>query len=388
MSSTSKISSWKDSVLFTPGPLTTSQTVKLAMLKDFGARDGDFIDVIRDISQRLITQVAGLAPDVFTTILMQGCGSMGVESVISSVIPPFGKLLVINNGAYGERMYKTAKYLNIDTIELKYEEDQLPDIDEIDQCFIEHDGLTHIIMVHCETTSGIMNPIDQVGQIAQKHSVSFIVDAMSSFGAVDIDFDACCIDYLVSSANKCLEGVPGFSFIIARSEPFLKTQGYARSLCFDLYDQHKDLSQHGYFRYTPATHTLLAFQQALNELDQEGGVTARSERYKNNHQVLLEGMQALGFQSVVNPENQGYIITSFYYPEDPGFNFDTFYEALHKRGYVIYPGKLTHTECFRVANIGRIFESDIKDLLLAMKQVLADMGVSLSQTSVSNNNIV
>lgn len=380
MKRSSTIPGWKDHVLFTPGPLTTSQTVKLAMLTDYGSRDNDFIDVVQDIRRRLITQVAGLDPAVYTAVLMQGCGSMGVESVIGSVIPPMGTLVVVNNGAYGKRMVEMANILNIHTIELAYPDDQLPDLEEIDRC-LKDNNVTHLAMVHCETTSGIMNPIQAAGQLAHQHQVSYIVDAMSSFGAVEIDFQAGHIDYLISSANKCVEGVPGFSFILARTDALLQTDGYARSLCMSLLDQYQDMENHGYFRYTPATHTLLAFQQALNELAAEGGVSARGRRYQQNHERLIGGMRQLGFRPIIDAADQGYIITSFYYLDHEQFDFDTFYQLLHQRGYVIYPGKLTDTECFRVANIGRIFESDVADLLAAMRAVLDEMKVPLSAGS-------
>ena len=383
MEKTGALSGWKDSVLFTPGPLTTSRTVKLAMLRDYGSRDNDFINIIRDIRSRLVCQVAGLNPEVFTSVLMQGCGSMGVESVISSVIPQMGSLLIINNGAYGLRMMQMARTLNIKTIELSYREDQIPDVNEIDQCLADNPELTHIAMVHCETTSGIMNPIQQVGQICIKHNVSYIVDAMSSFGADDIDMELFNIDYLISSANKCIEGVPGFSFILARTEKLLQTKGYARSLCFDLYDQYIDLENHGYFRYTPAVQTLLAFQQALIELEAEGGVPARCLRYKNNHKLLLDGMDKMGFKPVVNSEFQGHIITSFYYLDDKKFDFDKLYNRLHKLGFVIYQGKLTNTDCFRIANIGRVFESDVMVLLMAIRNVLQQMNVSFNASKAA-----
>jgi len=222
-----------------------------------------------------------------------------------------------------------------------------------------------------------MNPIEAIGGIVHRAGRVFFVDAMSSFGAVPMDLARCHIDYLVSSANKCIEGVPGFSFILARKEPFLKTEGYARSLSLDLFGQWKGLESNGQFRFTPPTHAILAFQQALLELEAEGGVEGRAERYQKNYQTLTAGMSGMGFQEYLPRERQGYIITSYLYPEHPEFSFEEFYHRLNQRDQVIYPGKVSNANCFRIGNIGRIFEADIRALLAAIREVIDEMGVVL-----------
>jgi 2-aminoethylphosphonate-pyruvate transaminase len=195
---------------------------------------------------------------------------------------------------------------------------------------------------------------------------------MSSFAAIPIDFAATGIDYLISSANKCVEGVPGFSFVICRRADLMATEGWSRSLSLDLLAQLKGFDKNGQFRYTPPTHSILAFRQALSELHQEGGVPARAARYRRNHEVLVNGMQRLGFRLFLEPKVQSYIITSFYYPGDPNFSFDNFYRRLSDKGFIIYPGKLTRENTFRIGTIGRLFESDIRALLAAIEQVMRE----------------
>jgi len=231
--------------------------------------------------------------------------------------------------------------------------------------------------VHCETTTGMMNPIAAIGSAAHAAGARYFVDAMSSFGAVPIDFEAAHIDYLVSSANKCIEGVPGFGFAIARKAALLETEGWARSLSLDLLAQWKGLEGNGQFRFTPPTHVLLAFHQALRELAEEGGVAGRAARYQGNYETLITGMRALGFSEYLVPDLQGYIITSFLYPEHPKWNFESFYNRLSERDCLIYPGKVSNADCFRIGNIGRIFPSDVHTLLAAVRDALESMEIVL-----------
>lgn len=378
MSERKSIPGWKDKVLFTPGPLTTSRTVKQAMLRDLGSRDYEFIETIRQVRRKLL-ELGCVADGSYEAVLMQGSGTFSIEAVVSSTVPPEGKLLVIVNGAYGHRICKIAQILKVPCTKLEYPEDQLPDLDEIEKAIQSDPSISHVVIVHCETTTGIMNPVEEVGEMARKAGKVFFVDAMSSFGAVPTDLAECKIDYLVSSANKCIEGVPGFSFVLARREPFLRTEGYARSLSLDLYSQWKGLESNGQFRFTPPTHAILAFHQALLELEQEGGVEGRAARYRSNYEVLTVGMREMGFQEYLKPELQGFIITSYRYPKYPNYDFETFYKHLNERGYTIYPGKVSNADCFRIGNIGRIFESDIRNLLAAIREVLCVMEIDLSK---------
>jgi 2-aminoethylphosphonate-pyruvate transaminase len=368
----------RDKILFTPGPLTTSRTVKQAMLRDLGSRDFEFIRLVREIRQKLV-EVGQGNPDDYTAVLMQGSGTFGLEAVVSSTVPPDGKMLVIINGAYGKRIAKIAFILKIDTATLEYPENTTPDLREIEDTLKADANITHVSIVHCETTTGIINPIEEIGEIVAKSNAKYFVDAMSSFGAVPINLAECNIDYLVSSANKCIEGVPGFSFVLCKLSSLKETAGYARSLSFDLLDQYQGFERNGQFRFTPPTHALVAFRQALAELEAEGGVSGRAKRYGKNYETLIAGMRQMGFKEYLRPEDQGYIITSFLYPQDDNFRFEAFYELLNEKGYVIYPGKVSDANCFRIGNIGRVFEPDIRDLLAAIWQTITEMGIKLKQ---------
>ncbi len=365
-----------DKLLFTPGPLTTSASVKAAMQVDLGSRDAAFVRLVREIREELVT-LARATTDAYTAILMQGSGTFGVEAVLASTIPSDGKLLVLANGAYGQRIGQLAKTLKVATEIVTVPENEAIPASLAAARLAKDPAITHVAVVHCETTTGIFNPVVEIGAEVGRAGRTFIVDAMSSFGGVPLDMPAAGIDYLVSSANKCIEGVPGFSFIVARRETLARTEGWARSVSFDLLAQLKGLESNGQFRFTPPTHALLAFRQALRELADEGGVAGRAARYQTNAKTLLEGMRALGFQTYLPPDDLGYIITSFRYPTHPKWGFEDFYTRLSDKGFVIYPGKVTSADCFRVGNIGRLYPSDISDLLVAIEQVLAETGVTL-----------
>ena len=382
---TTNRSEGRDKLLFTPGPLTTSRTVKEAMLRDLGSRDTAFIETVRRIRCRLL-ELAGVSQERgYEAILMQGSGTFGLESVVSSTVPRGGRILVVVNGTYGERIVKMARVLGIDTRVLRYEENTPPDVAEIRQVLAEDPGITNVSVVHCETTTGILNPVEELGAVVREAGRYFFVDAMSSFGAISLDLEAACIDFLVTSANKCLEGVPGFSIVLARREALLATEGAARTLSLDVQGQWRGLEANGQFRFTPPTHTILALEQALRELEEEGGVAGRAARYQANHAALVEGMRRLGFQTYLRPEHQSYIITSFHYPDDPRFSFKAFYERLCEKDLVIYPGKVTQADCFRIGNIGQVFLEDVERLVTAIEQTLEEMGVSLVSTPTASS---
>lgn len=366
-----------DKPLFTPGPLTTSRTVKQAMLRDLGSRDSEFIAVVRGIRARLLSLAGTSQQAGYECVLMQGSGTFCVESVISSAMPRDGKLLVIINGAYGERIAAIAQRYRIETVCVRAAENQLPDLAEVKRALEEHADIRMTAVVHCETTSGILNPIQEIGALVRDHGSSYFVDSMSAFGAVPVDVAACHIDFLVSSANKCIEGVPGFAFAICRRETLLATDGFARTVSLDLLSQWQGLERNGQFRFTPPTHTLLAFAQALDELDGEGGVVGRGARYCRNHEALCHGMQQLGFVEYVPRSLQAHIITSFRFPNDPRFDFEDFYRRLSDRGFVIYPGKVSDADCFRIGTIGRVFPSDVLALLTVIREVLCSMGLDV-----------
>lgn len=371
----------KDKRLFTPGPLCTTETVKREMLRDLGSRDVEFVKAVKDIRAELLA-IAGVSSKEFTTVLQQGSGTFAVESVLTTSIPRGGTLLAIANGAYGHRICALAgRFGDVKVIKYECEETETPDLKKIEDLLRANPAITNVAVVHCETSSGVINPVTEIGKLVKKvrPNASYFIDAMSSFGAIALDFNAANADYVVSSANKCIEGVPGFGYALCRLENLLKCKGNARSVSLDLYDQYQALEGTGQFRFTPATHTMLAFRQALREYVAQGGLEARRARYAKNKAILQKGMDALGFQELLPRElsNANIIITSYALPKHPKFNFAEFYERLNKRDLVIYPGKVTKAECFRIGNIGQIFPEDMEALLKGIKEVCAEMGVEL-----------
>lgn len=367
----------KPRLLFTPGPLTTGVLTKEAMLCDLGSRDAVFIEMVRAIRQHLL-QIAGVSKERgYEAILMQGSGTFGLESVVSSTVPRGGRILVIVNGAYGERIATMARVLGVDARVIRFAENTPVDVGSIRRVLADDSGITHVSVVHCETTTGILNPVEELGAVVRDAGCHYFVDAMSSLGGIPLHMESAGIDFLVTSANKCLEGVPGFSIVLARRAALLATEGHARTLSLDLHAQWRGLERNGQFRFTPPTHTLLALEQALRDLGAEGGVAGRAVRYKANHAQLVGGMQEMGFELYLAPEHQSHIITSFRYPDHPLFVFDTFYKKLGRKGFVVYPGKLTHADTFRIGNIGQIFPRDIGRLLDGIREALEEMHVGL-----------
>jgi 2-aminoethylphosphonate-pyruvate transaminase len=363
----------RDKLLFTPGPLTTSLSVKQAMLHDAGSWHFEFNYLVASIRSRLLA-IAELSRDEgWEAILLQGSGTYGVEAVFQSCVPRTGKVAVLANGAYGNRMAQMLAQSGIDHAALRAAEDKPVSPEALAALLGSDTSITHVAMVHCETTTGILNPIRAVGQVAHAHGKVFIVDAMSSFGAIPINFRECGIDFLISSPNKCLEGVPGFCFVFCQRATLLAAEGHARSLSLDLLEQLKGFDRNGQFRYTPPTHAILAFDQALKEFDAEGGVVARGARYHANHRVLCAGLAEMGLQPYLEPAVQSYIITAFPFPARPKFAFDEFYRGLSERGFIIYPGKLTQVNTFRIGTIGRLFPADMQQLICAIRETLTNL---------------
>jgi len=343
------------------------------MLHDAGSWHFEFNALVTTIRERLLA-VAGLSSSAgWEAILLQGSGTYGVEAVFLTCVPPNGKVAVLTNGAYGNRIVQMLSLARIDHVVLRTPENIVPDPKTLEDLLKEDRAITHVAVVHCETTTGILNPIAEIGAVVRAHKKTYIVDAMSSFGGIPMDISVLGIDYLISSANKCLEGVPGFCFVICRGETLAACEGYARSLSLDLLGQLKGFRANGQFRFTPPTHALLAFDQALNELDSEGGVAARSERYRRNHEVLLAGMAEAGFMPYLEPRIQSHLITAFAYPKREGFSFDQLNRQLSDRGFIIYPGKLTQIDTFRIGTIGRIFPEDLRQLSAAIRELVKSM---------------
>ena len=354
--------------LLTPGPLTTSRTVKEEMMVDHCTWDNDYKQITQDIRAQLL-ELAHVSPDEYTAVLMQGSGTFGVESAITSSVGPDGKVLILANGAYGERQEDICKHAHLSYRIEKFHYNEVPDPAVVERILKEDASITHVSMVHSETTSGIQNDIESVGKVVKAAGKVFIVDAMSSFGGVDIPVADWGIDFIISSANKCIQGVPGFSFIICRLDELKKCEGKAVSLSLDLYDQWKGMYD-GKWRYTSPTHVVLAFAQALKEMKEEGGIEARHNRYTANNALLISEMEKLGYRTYIDKEHQGPIITTFFYPDDCNYTFKEMYEFIKARGYAIYPGKVTEAETFRIGNIGEIYEEDIRKLIDIYKEFL------------------
>jgi len=363
----------KDPWLLTPGPLTTSAETKAAMLHDWGSRDAAFIETNRRVRERLVA-VAG-AGGTHVCVPVQGSGTFAVEAMLATFLPRDGKLLILINGAYGHRMVKICNYLGRAYETMETPEDTPPDSGAVDARLAADPAISHVVIVHCETTSGILNPVAEVADVVAARGRRLLIDAMSGFGALELDIDALNCDALAASSNKCLEGAPGMGFVICRRAVLDKTAGNAHSLSLDLHDQWTAMEANAQWRFTPPTHVVAAFHQALAEHAAEGGVAGRGARYRRNCEVLVSGMRALGFQTLLPDALQAPIIVTFHMPSDPTFDFQAFYDRLADKGYVIYPGKLTVADSFRIGCIGRLDEAVMRGALDAIRDTLDEMKI-------------
>jgi 2-aminoethylphosphonate-pyruvate transaminase len=363
-----------DPLLLTPGPLTTAKSVKEVMIHDWGSRDATFIRINREVLDRLPDVINGRG--TFVTVPMQGSGTFAVEAMLTTFVPRTGKCLLLVNGAYGQRARKILDIAGRPAMVMETPEDTPPDLEALDAVLAADPGITHVFTVQCETTSGILNPVHAIAGIVARRGRRLLVDAMSAFGALPLDSAATRFDAVAASSNKCIEGVPGLGFVLARESALAETRGNASTLVLDLHDQHQTLAKTGQYRFTPPIHVIVAFHQALMEFFAEGGQPGRGARYAENGRILSEGMTALGFKPLLPAHLQAPIIYTFHMPKDPAFIFQTFYDQLKDRGYVIYPGKLTVADSFRIGCIGRIYAGDMRAFLKAVGEVLAAMGVT------------
>ncbi|MFD1064794.1 2-aminoethylphosphonate--pyruvate transaminase [Oceanobacillus locisalsi] len=354
--------------LLTPGPLTTTDTVKEKMLLDRCTWDQDYKETTQKIRTQLL-QLAKVSEDDYTAVLMQGSGTFTVESVMTTAMNKKDKALIITNGTYGERIVKIADYIGLHYKHYQVAYNAYPDEWELKSILENDRTITHLVMVHCETTTGIWNPLEMISRLGKAYGKTIIVDAMSSFGGIEMDVGELGIDFLISSANKCIQGVPGFGFVIAKQDKLLACEGNAGSLSLDLYDQWKVMHKDGKWRYTSPTHAVAAFSKAVDELIVEGGIQERFQRYQRNNQLLRKKMEQLGFQAYIPEERQSPIITTFLFPNDI-FVFEDFYYYVKERGFVLYPGKLTELNTFRIGNIGEVYETDIERLCNVIQEYM------------------
>ncbi|NLL91133.1 MAG: 2-aminoethylphosphonate--pyruvate transaminase [Ruminococcaceae bacterium] len=354
----------EDRKLLTPGPLSTRQSVKYAMLTDHCTWDEEYKDITTSVIND-ITQIS--ANDDYSTILLQGSGTYAVEAMIDSLCKKNEKILFLVNGEYGKRMLVIADKLCKNYDYLEFDMTQPIDVKTLeDKLNIDRD-IDVIVFVHCETTTGIINPLEDLVKLSKSYGKKVLVDAMSSFAAYDIDMPGLDIDALAASSNKCLEGLPGLAFVIVKKELIAKCSGNSSSHSLDLFDQYQCFHNNGgKFRFTSPTNVLLALRQAIDEYKKEGGLPARKKRYMKNHEILTSGLEKLGFRSIIAPEYQSYIITTF---ELGNLDFIKLYDALKSKGFVIYPGKLTSMPTFRLGNIGDIYPEDIVALVDAIGNI-------------------
>jgi 2-aminoethylphosphonate-pyruvate transaminase len=360
--------------LLTPGPLTTSYAVKQAMLRDWGSWDGDFRDMTADLRRRLLALI-GDTNNEFDCVPMQGSGTFSVEALLGSFLPRDGKALVLINGAYGQRIAQTLDYLGRAYATIDKGDYMPPRGPEVAAALDAEPAITHVVLVHCETSSGILNPVAEISQTVYAKGRKLLVDSMSAFGAIPLDVNEIRYEAMVSSANKCIEGVPGFGFIIARKEELEAAKGRSHSLSLDVHAQWAHLNKTGQWRYTPPTHVVAAFLEALRQHEAEGGVAGRGGRYTRNRDVMVAGMRELGFETLLKDRWLSPIIVTFFNPAHANFKFDRFYELMKEKGFIIYPGKLTVVDSFRVGCIGRMDEHVMRRAVEAAAQSLCEIGV-------------
>jgi 2-aminoethylphosphonate-pyruvate transaminase len=361
--------------LLTPGPLTTAYATKQAMLRDWGSWDGDFRAMTASMRAQLLAMI-GPGSDAFDCVPMQGSGTFAVEAMLGSLLPRDSRTLVLSNGAYGQRTAKTLSYLGRDHLVIDKGDYMPPRGPEVAAALAADPTISHVVLVHCETSSGILNPVAEIAQVVKAAGRSLLIDTMSAFGALPLLADQIPYDALVSSANKCIEGVPGFGFVIARRTLLEAAKGNAQSLSLDLYDQWAAMEKTGQWRFTPPTHAVAAFMTALDAHTAEGGVAGRGARYARNCDVMVAAMRQLGFETLLKDRWLSPIIVTFFCPADPAFVFTRFYDAMKARGFIIYPGKLTVVDSFRIGCIGQMDEHVMRAVAAAARDSLTEMGVA------------
>lgn len=360
--------------LLTPGPLTTAYAVKEAMLRDWGSWDGDFRAITRHIRDELLSMIDDQG-GAYDCVPMQGSGTFAVEAMLGSLLPRDGKALVLANGAYGQRCARTLAYLGREYVVIDKGDYLPPRGEEVSQALRDDPSITHVIAIHCETSSGILNPLEEIAEATYAAGKLLLIDSMSAFGALPLSTQQLQFEALVSSANKCIEGVPGFGFIIASKRALEAAKGCSHSFSLDLHDQWAHMEKTGQWRFTPPTHAVAAFAEALRLHRQDGGVAGRGARYEANRNTLVGGMRDLGFETLLRDRWLSPIIVTFFNPADEQFVFSQFYDLMKEKGFIIYPGKLTEVDSFRIGCIGQLDSDVMLKVVSAAKESLQSMGV-------------
>ena len=358
-------------ILLTPGPLTTSTRTRQAMMVDWGSWDDRFNQLTASVCTQLLAILNG--SDSHHCVPLQGSGTFAVEAAIGTLVPRNGKVLVLINGAYGKRLAKICEVLGREFSTFETAEDEPTTAADVDRLLHADSAITHVALIHCETSTGILNPLPQIAEVVKRHGKRLVIDAMSSFGALPIDAREVPFEALIAASGKCLEGVPGMGFVFAEKHALAAAQGNCHSLAMDLFDQHSYMTKTGQWRFTPPTHVVAALHEALLQYAEEGGLPARHQRYANNCQALLDGMAELGVRSFLPAAIQAPIIATFHAPDDPRYQFKAFYERVKAKGFILYPGKLTQVETFRVGCIGHVDAADMRAAVKAIAEVLQEM---------------
>lgn len=363
-------------ILLTPGPLTTSARTRQAMMVDWASWDERFNQLTASVCEQLLAILN--ASDSHDCVPLQGSGTFAVEAAIGTLVPRDGKVLVLINGAYGKRLARICEVLGRDFSTFETAEDEPTAAADVDRLLHADPAITHVALIHCETSTGILNPLPQIADVVKNHGKRLIIDAMSSFGALPIDAREVQFDALIAASGKCLEGVPGMGFVFADKQALAAAQGNCHSLAMDLFDQHSYMARTGQWRFTPPTHVVAALHEALRQYVEEGGLPARHQRYTRNCQALLDGMAELGLRSFLPTAIQAPIIVTFHAPQDPRYQFKAFYERVKAEGFILYPGKLTEVETFRVGCIGHVDAAEMHAAVAAIAQALQAMHINLS----------
>ena len=364
----------RDRILLTPGPLTTTLRTKLSMLKDWGSWDADFIAVTASVRRSLLAIVHG--QDSHVVVPLQGSGTFNVEAAIATLVPHDGHVLVLDNGAYCKRAARITSLMGRRCSTMSFDEASPVEPQALAQRLQEDASITHVVLIHCETGAGVLNPLQAVADVCAQFDRGLIVDAMSSFAALEIDARKTRFDALIAASGKCLEGVPGMGFVFIRQAVLEGCAGRSQSLAMDLCDQYVYMEKTGQWRFTPPTHVVVALHEAIAQFEAEGGQSARLARYTRNYQTLVTGMAALGFKPFLDPAVQAPIIVTFHAPQHPAYEFKRFYDTAKHYGFLLYPGKLTQVETFRVGCIGAIGPVEMRQAVDAVAQTLRDMGIS------------
>ena len=363
----------RDPILLTPGPLTTSLPTKAAMLRDWGSWDSNFNAVTREVREKLLRVVE--ADGAHVCVPMQGSGTFAVEAAVNTLVPRDGHVLVLINGAYGKRMAKLTEMMGRRLSVFETPEDVRTTAEDVDRLLTRDASITHVGLIHCETSTGILNPLEEIATTIARHAKSLIVDAMSSFGALPIDARTMPFDALIAASGKCVEGPPGMGFVFARRSVLEQCAGRSTSLALDLHDQWTYMEKTTQWRFTPPTHVVVALNAALDQFAAEGGRTARLARYSRNYEMLVNGMAELGFRPFLEPAIQAPIIVTFHAPPDTRYTFREFYDRVRDKGFILYPGKLTQVETFRVGCIGAIGPDEMRHAVNAIRDTMVEMGV-------------